>query len=181
MGDVLLPEAGREVADTNGADKPLVPGLFKRPPCSPHIIIGLMQKIEVQVVQAKLCKGCTDAKASLLIPVVLDPELAGHKELLSLDAAVLYGAANLGLIVVGCSSVDMPVAGIKGHAHCPVGSAVCRHLKDTTAQSRDAVAIVESVCLHGDLLSCHRGRIQDLAGQGKLGQQGVYAFFKKSI
>ena len=87
-------------------------GFLQRLPCPADISIWLMQQVQIDIVHIELAQRCFDALLCGLIAIVLQPQLARDKDLLS-RIPFSNGPADIGFIEIRRSGIDMPVAGLK--------------------------------------------------------------------
>ena len=89
-----------------------------------------MQQVQVDIVHIELAQRCFDALLCGLIAIVLQPQLARDKDLLSRDSAVSNGPADIGFIEIRRGGIDMPVAGLKCLKHSIVSRSVAGDHED---------------------------------------------------
>ena len=116
-------------------------GVFHGFPRAGHVAVGLMNQIQVHVVEAQLFQGRIDALAGGVVAVVLKPELAGDEYFVTGDAAVTDGPANFVFIEIGRRCVDVAVAEMQGLRHGVIGAAVVGNEKYAEADGGDSISI----------------------------------------
>src|SRR6516165_5279306 len=111
--DQVLQVLRAKVGDADGAHAPLGEQLLGRLERGDG---GLeirrdrpMEKIEVEVLQAKLAEACLAGPKRPLVAVVADPQFGGDEKLGARDPAALDAFANLPLDRIGGGRVDKPV------------------------------------------------------------------------
>ena len=146
-GEVSQP-LGVEVAHADGSDAAFLVQLLHGPPGAVVVAHGLVDEVEVEVVQAKLVERGLEGSLGPLVGSILRPELGRDEKFLPVDLAVPDRLADGLLVHVGCGSVDQAVArpdrlddGLP--AHLTIG-----HLEDTETLEGHLDSVVQSCRLN---------------------------------
>jgi hypothetical protein len=107
---------GVEVGDADGLDQAVAVEVLHSPPGAVVVADGLVDEVQVEVVQAKALQGLLEFALGGVFTRVLDPHFGGDEELVAGDAALGDRAADGFLVVVGGGGVDGSVAGGQGVA-----------------------------------------------------------------
>jgi hypothetical protein len=113
-----------------------------RPPRAVVVTEGLVDEIQVQVVEAEALQRRLERAPGAGFAGVLDPELGRDEKLLARDARGADRAADRFLVLVGRGGVDVPVAGGERLADGALGL-LRRDLVDAEAEDRDLDAVVQ--------------------------------------
>ncbi len=70
-----------KVGNPDGLDLPLFVQLFHGPPLPIDVAIGLMDEVEVQIIQLKPVQRALERPQGTFVPILLDPELGGDEQL----------------------------------------------------------------------------------------------------
>ena len=132
---------GVEVAHADGPDLPGLVQLLHGPPRAVVVVHGLVDQIQVQVVQPQLFHGSLEGFLGALIPGVLNPELGCDEQLLPGDSAPPNGGAHRFLVEIGGGGVDETVAHREGVAHRLLTDGGLRHLEHSEALQRHSDAV----------------------------------------
>jgi hypothetical protein len=100
-----------EVRHADGLGQALAVELLHRPPGAVVVAEGLMDQVEVDVVEAESLQRRLERPLGVALADVLDPEFGGDEQLAARDAAGGDGAADGLLVLVGGGGVNGPVAG----------------------------------------------------------------------
>ena len=77
-----------------------------------------MYEIQIQVINPKFVERLFARFQGVLVATLGVPQFAGHKQLVARYSAITDSRANCLLIAVHRRSVDVPVPGFQGFAHC---------------------------------------------------------------
>ena len=143
----VLQALARKAGDADGAHAALAVEALGGAPGGIVVAIGLVQQVEVEIVEPEQAHRAVEGAQGVVVLVVLHPELGGDEEFVALDAAVADGQAHLALVKVGGRRVDEAVARFEGFAHdafCFLGG----HLEHAEAHGRHENAVVEFHVFH---------------------------------
>ena len=129
-----------EVADADGADFPRVEEFFDGAPCPVYVAVGLVDKVEVEVVELQTVQAALELCFGGIVAGAVQPQFGGDEDVFPLDAARADGTADLFFVEVGGSGVDVAVAtgnGIRDDAFAFFRG----HLIDAEAEHRDGNAV----------------------------------------
>src|SRR5690606_38368607 len=107
--DQVHQSVGLEVADPNGPDAALAMQVLHRPPRAMHVTKGLMDQVEVEVVEPQAAQRTVECRSGALESGVLDPELGGYEQLLARHAAASERVANRLCVLVGGRRINEPI------------------------------------------------------------------------
>lgn len=107
---------GVEVADTDGADLPLLVGLLQGAVCAVAVAERLVQQHQVNVVRAEPAEALVDGCLGFLIAVIRDPDLRHDEDLVARDAALGDSGAYAFLVMIRLGGIDHTVAHAEGVA-----------------------------------------------------------------
>jgi hypothetical protein len=79
---------GLEVAEADSAQLAVAVSLFHRAPGAVHVAEGLVDQVEVEVVQLQALQRLVDRLLGAFVARVLHPQFAGDEQLIARDAAV---------------------------------------------------------------------------------------------
>ena len=105
---------GREVADANGLHEAVGEHFLEPPPGAVDVAHGLMDEVEVEVVEAEKFERALHRPFGAGFACILNPELARHEKILSRDAAIGQSAPDRGFVPVGRGRVDCAIARSEG-------------------------------------------------------------------
>ena len=129
-----------EVADADGADFPRVEKFFDGAPCPVYVAVGLVDKVEVEVVELQTVQAALELCFSGVVAGAVQPQFGGDEDVFPLDAARANGVTDLLFVEVGGSGINVAVAadnGIRDDAFAFFGG----HLIDAEAKHRDGNAV----------------------------------------
>jgi hypothetical protein len=141
-----------------------VPSRLHRAPRAVDVAERLVDEVQIDVVQAQSLQGGGEGALRGFSAGVLHPELGGHEQLFSGDAARGDRTSDCLLVALGGGGVQRPVARREGVAHGLLGL-VNGDLVDAEAEDRHRYAVVQShlgyvgshdACL--SLCACGAGR-----------------------
>ena len=141
-GDQIRQPVGVEAAHADGPDLPLLTQLRHGPPGPVVVAQGLVDQIQVQVVQTQPVQGGLETPLSPLIAGIGDPQLGGDEQLLPGEAALPHRLAHRLLVAVGGRRVDEAVAHVDGVPHRPLTLGRVLDLIGAEAQLRHLHAVV---------------------------------------
>ena len=137
-----------EVADADGADLALLIRLGHRAPRADVVAHGLVDEIEVEVVDAEILHRAVDGGLSALIARVRHPELRGNKEVGAGHAGFGYRLADGGLVAVARGGVYHAVACVDRVEHHALALVKVVDLKDAEALHGHLHAVPECCVFH---------------------------------
>ena len=111
VGDEVDEPVGVEVRHADGLGQALAVDLLHRPPGAVVVAEGLVDEVQVDVVEAEPLERRLERTPGVALAGVLDPELGGDEQLVARDAAGGDGAADGLLVLVGGGGVQRAVAG----------------------------------------------------------------------
>jgi hypothetical protein len=100
------------LVETDRLDEALVVQVLHGAPLAVDITEGLVDQVQVEVVQAELAQRGVEGALGVILAGVLDPQLGGDEQVLARDAAPLDRAADRFLVAVGGGG-----AGLRRHPH----------------------------------------------------------------
>ena len=157
---------GVEVRDADGPDRALLVEGAHGAPGAVVVTVGLMDQVEVEVVEAEALQRGVERLRGVLLARVLHPQLGGDEQLLAGDAAGGDGATDGSLVAVGGGGVEVAVAGRQGVSDGLLGL-VSWDLEDAEAEDRHLDAIVE-----GDVRNLEHCGPSLLTGVGAVARVG---------
>ena len=157
---------GVEIADPNGPHAALRVKLLHRAPGAINITVGLMDQVEVEVIQLEPAEGVLEGGFRRFVASVGDPELGRDEDLIPGNATSANRLADRFLVAVGSSRIDEPVAHLQGVPHAPLALLQIGNLKYTEAENRHFDTVVERDCFHDFKMRgyCRRCRYPTLIG-----------------
>ena len=140
--DEVHEPVGVEVGHPDRLDQALAVQLLHGAPGAVVVAEGLVDEVQVEVVQAEALQGLVELALGGVLAGVLDPHLGGDEQLVARDAALGDRAADGFLVAVGGGGVDRPVAGGERVGDDLLGLLV-GDLEDAEAEDRHLDAVVE--------------------------------------
>ena len=122
--------------------------LLQSLPCARHVAVGLVEQVKVDIVHVKLTERRLNTGSGRFIAIVLNPELAGHKNVFSGNAAIPDSVAHFGFIEVGGSCVNVAVSCAQGFFDCVIGGTVIWNHEYPETNRGDKVAVVQQNVFH---------------------------------
>ena len=133
---------GIEVADADRADFPCPVQFLHGPPGAVNVAIGLVDQVEVEIVELKLVQRTLERCLSAIVTRVLNPQLGRDEQFPAVDAAVPDARTDRLFVHVRSGRVEQPVADVDGVPHAALALGRVRHLKDPEAQDWHLYAVV---------------------------------------
>lgn len=99
-----------EVADTDGFDAAISIQLLHRPPRAVNVAVGLVDQIQVEVIQSQLVQRPLESLLGAFVTSILNPEFGGDENLVSRHATLLDGFADGFFVAVRSCRVNQTVA-----------------------------------------------------------------------
>ncbi len=118
------------------------------PPGAVHIAKGLMNQVEIEVIQPQLFQRDGNRLFRVLISLVLHPQLCRDKQLLAGNPAAADGPAHSRLVAIDSRCVDQTVASRQRVADAFLAHIALRHLEHAEAQQRHCDAIFQCCIFH---------------------------------
>ena len=112
-----------EVAHANGANFACLVQLFHGAPGAVVVAKGLVDEIQVQIIQPQLVQGGLERLLGVFIAGVLNPQLGGDEQLLPGDARLAQGCAYGFLVEIGGGGAEI-FQSLIGLPESPVGQFV---------------------------------------------------------
>ena len=119
-GDEVGQPVRVEAAHPDGPDLSLPAQLGHGPPGPVVVAQGLVDQVQIQVVQAQPVHGGLEPPLGPLTACIGDPQLGGDEQLLPGEAALPHRLAHRLLVAVGGRRVDEAVAHVDGVPHRPL-------------------------------------------------------------
>ncbi len=132
-----------EVADAEGTDAAGAVQLLHRPPGAVDVSVGLVDQVEVQIVELQLVHRALERGLCALIAGVLHPELGGNEDLAPVDPAVPDRRADRLLVAIGRGGVEQAVADVESVADAPLAFGRVGNLEDPETQDRHLDTVVQ--------------------------------------
>ena len=88
--------------------------LFQCTPCAVVVVVGLVDEVQVYIVQPQPLHGAGKAALCALVAGVGDPQLRGNEQFLARHTAAADGTANGFFVFVSGSGINEPVAVLDG-------------------------------------------------------------------
>lgn len=133
---------GVEVAHANGFQLALPVGLFHSAVCANIVAHGLMDEIQVDIIQAKVAQRGFNGLFGTLVAGILHPKLGGDEQLFPRHATFLNCGAHSLFIHIGGCCVNQTVTGGDGIQHCLLANCGVWHLKHAESFQRHFYSIV---------------------------------------
>ena len=146
-----------KVADPNGAQLACAVRVFHGAPGAVDISKGLVNQVQVQVVQLQACQRLVDGLLGALVTRVLHPQLGRDEQVCAGHAAVANASTDRRFVGVRGSGVDEAIAGLDGVHHAARALLRIRDLENTKSQHRHLDAVIQS-CFQS--YRVHRGPVQ---------------------
>jgi hypothetical protein len=108
--DEVLEAVGIEVRHADGLGEAFAVDLLHRSPGAVVVAEGLVDEVQVHVVQAEPLKRRLEGALCVVLAGLLDPELGGDEQFAPRDAAAGDGSADGFLVLVGGGGVERAVA-----------------------------------------------------------------------
>jgi hypothetical protein len=131
-----------KVGNPDCSDFALSIQFFHRTPFTIHIAVGLMNKIQVKVIQLQAFQGSFKGFDRTFIAIALDPKFGCDKQFFSRNAALFDAPANRFFVLVGSGSVNMVISNLNRVNYASFTFGWISDLKNTETQDRDFNAIV---------------------------------------
>jgi len=133
---------GLKVGDADGPDFALLIQLFHGAPFAINIAEGLMDEVEVEVIELQPFQGIFEGLPGTLITVSLDPQFGGDEQLFPRHAAAFDAPADGLFIEVRSGGIDMPIAGLDGVHHAAFAFGGIGNLENTETEDGYLHAVV---------------------------------------
>ena len=139
---------GVEIAYADGPER-TVPVCFLHGAIGPHIITnGLVNKVQIQIIQAQVVQRTLNRCLRPLIAGVLHPQLCGDEQFLTGNVAFLQSSAYRLFVHIGGGGINQTITGTDSIQHRLLTLGRVGNLKDTEALQGHLYAIVQSDIVH---------------------------------
>ena len=132
----------------DGTDAPRAVEPFHGPPRAIVVAVGLVDEVEVEVVQPQLLHRAVEGPQRSLVAVVLHPEFRHHEQFFALDATLADGGTHGLLVHVRCSRVNVAIAHLQCVAHGLLAHLLVVNLEYAVAYHRHPYSVVQCCVLH---------------------------------
>jgi len=113
-----------------------------------HVAEGLVDQVQVEIVQAEPRQRRVDGFLRARVAGVLDPQLGGHEQVAARHAARRDALADSRLVHIGRRGIDQAVAGADGVDDAALALGRVGNLEDAVAQQGHAGAVVQCDMVH---------------------------------
>ncbi len=148
VDDEIHHAVGLEIGDTDSPDFARFVQFFQCAPRTENVAVGLVDKVQVEVVEAEAFEGFGEGHLCAFVARILHPKLCGDEELFSGHSALSDCIAYCFFIHVGRGCVYQPVAGLDSIRDCALTRCRIRHLIDAEAEDGHFYAVVQHDCFH---------------------------------
>lgn len=130
-----------KIRDADRSDLTLLIEFFHRSPFAIDIAVGLMDEIQIYIIQLQAIEGVIKGFECVFVAIALNPKFGRDEQLFPGNAALLDAPANRFFVHIRSGSVDMGIASFNRIDHAAFAFGRVGDLKNAKAEDRDFNAI----------------------------------------